>query len=328
MTQEAAMRAIRLQAFGNPIEGLQLAELPEPPPPGAGEVLIGIDYAPVNLNDLSVARGQFATLPTLPSVIGNEGVGRILALGAGVQGLDVGDRVLPPLGSYTWRERLVLPAAGLSALPDGDLQQQAMLSINPPTAAILLDRYADLAPGSWVVQNAASSGVGRWVIALARERGLRTINVVRRAELVAELEAQGADAVLVDGPELAKRIRAAAGGAPLRLALDGVGGASAAALAGALSPHGTLAVYAALAGAPLTLSQLDIIYKPVTVKGFFLGHPEHQAHVPAALAEAAALVAAGAVRVPVAATYPLSAIRDAVAHVLRGGKVLLEIAAR
>ena len=133
-----------------------------------------------------LAQGIYALRPALPTVIGNEGVGRVLAVGPGVESVKVGDRVLAPLSSFTWRERMVISANGLFALPpDADPQQLAMLAINPPTAALLLSEYVDLKPGEWVVQNAANSGVGRWVIAFAKTRGLKTVNIVRRPELVA-----------------------------------------------------------------------------------------------------------------------------------------------
>jgi D-arabinose 1-dehydrogenase-like Zn-dependent alcohol dehydrogenase len=112
-------------------------------------------------------------------------VGRVLDVGPGVQNVKLGDRVLAPLSSFTWRERMVISADGLFALPpDADPRQLAMLAINPPTAALLLSEYVNLKPGEWVVQNAANSGVGRWVIAFAKRRGLKTVNIVRRPELV------------------------------------------------------------------------------------------------------------------------------------------------
>jgi len=89
-------------------------------------------------------------------------------------------------------------AASLSALPEADPRQLAMLGINPPTAALLLNESIDLRPGDWVAQNAANSGVGRSLIAIAKARGLKTINFVRRPELVPELEAVGGDLVIVD----------------------------------------------------------------------------------------------------------------------------------
>ena len=169
------MRAVQLTAFGNPVDGLECVDIPEPDTPGPNQVLIGVEYSPINPNDLMVAQGIYAFRPPLPAVIGNEGVGRVLAVGPGVESVRLDDRVLAPPSSFTWRERIVISAGGLSALPvDADPQQLAMLAINPPTAALLLSEYVDLQPGEWVVQNAANSGVGRWVIAFAKTRDLKT----------------------------------------------------------------------------------------------------------------------------------------------------------
>jgi len=136
----------------------------------------------------------------------------VLALGSGVEQLKIGDHVLIPLYSFSRRERLVVPAARLFALPHGDLRQLAMAGINPPTAALLLSQFIDLKPSDWVAQNAANSGVGRSLIAIARTRGLRTTNFVRRAELVPELEATGGDLVLLDVEGALDKVRVVVGG--------------------------------------------------------------------------------------------------------------------
>jgi NADPH:quinone reductase-like Zn-dependent oxidoreductase len=320
------MRAIHLSAYGNPVEGLGMVEVPEPKAPGAYEVLVAIEHSPVNPNDLMVAKGAYPLHPELPSVIGNEGVGRVLAVGPGVANVAVGDRIVPPRSSWVWRERMVLPAAGLFALPRGaDPKQLAMLAINPPTASLLLSAYVDLNRGDFVVQNAANSGVGRWVIAFAKKRGLRTVNIVRRAELVTDLEAAGGDVVVVDGPEVAQEIRKAVGGGRILLALDGVSGPATGVLASVLAPGGTLVAYSAMSGSPMVLDPLAVIFKPITVTGFFEGHTQWQGKIPAAIEEAAKLVAEG-VKVPIAAVYRLSEIKKAVEHTLRGGKVLLGVA--
>jgi NADPH:quinone reductase-like Zn-dependent oxidoreductase len=270
---------------------------------------------------------MYALRPALPAVIGNEAVGRVLGVGPGVQNVKLGDRVLAPLSSFTWRERMVVSADGLFALPpDADPRQLAMLTINPPTAALLLSEYVDLKPGEWVVQNAANSGVGRWVIAFAKGRGLKTVNIVRRPELVPELEAIGGDLVVVDSPDVAERIKAAVGPSELRLALDGVSGPATGVLAATLSPRGTLVSFAAMSSSPMSISPLDVIFKPVTVRGFFMAHPEFAAKLAPAAAQAAEMIASGRIHIPVAATYFLSSIKEAVAHAQRGGKVLLDVA--
>ena len=321
------MRAVQLTSFGDPVDGLRYVDIPEPDAPGPLQVLIGVEFSPINPNDLMVAQGIYAFRPPLPAVIGNEGVGQVLAVGPGVESVKVGDRVLAPPGSFTWRERVVIPAGGLSALPpDADAQQLAMLGINPPTAALLLSEYVDLKSGEWVVQNAANSGVGRWVIAFAKTRGLKTANIVRRPELVAELEAIGGDIVIIDSPDVSEGIKAAAGQAELRLALDGVSGPAAGVLAATLSPRGTLVSFAAMSETPMSINPLDVIFKALTMRGFWLGHPEVAAKIAPAITQAAAMIASGRVHIPVAATYPLSSIKDAVAHVQRGGKILLDVA--
>jgi NADPH:quinone reductase-like Zn-dependent oxidoreductase len=321
------MRAVQLTTYGNPLEGLKYVDLPETAAPGPNEVLIGIEFAPLNPSDLLLAQGIYGVRPALPSVIGNEGVGRVIAVGAGVENVKVGERVLAPLSSFTWRERMVLPADGLFALPPGaDPQQLSMLAINPPTASLLLSEYVDLKPGEWVVQNAANSAVGRWVIAFAKARGLKTVNIVRRVELVPELKAIGGDVVVVDSPDVSKEIKAAVGKAELRLALDGVSGPATGVLASTLSLHGTLVIYAAMSEAPMSISPLDAIFKDLTMRGFWLGHDESLAKSAPAMVQAAEMVASGRVHIPVAATYALSSIKDAVAHALRGGKILLDVA--
>src|SRR5260370_21649539 len=136
------MRAVQLTAYGDPIEGLRFVDIPEPEAPGANQVLIGVQFSPLNQSDLLLARGIYASRPPLPTVIGNEGVGRVLAVGPGGESVKVGERVLAPLSSFTWRERMLIPAGGLFALPpDPGPQQFASLAINPPTPAPLTREY-------------------------------------------------------------------------------------------------------------------------------------------------------------------------------------------
>ena len=321
------MLAARLNAYGDPSETIQLIDdAPDPPAPGSDEVLIRVELAPINPADLLLAMGYYVVKPSLPSLLGHEGVGTLLAVGAAVRNVAVGDRVALPLTSFTWRERMVLPAKDLVALPKhAPLEQLAMLTVNPVTASLLLSEFVDLRPGQWVLQNAANSGVGRAVIAIARHRGLRTVNIVRREALVAELLRAGADAVVVDGPDTAARVLGAVQGAPIGLALDGLSGPATGVLASALSPQGTLVAYGAMSGAELMLGPADVIFKHLTLRSFFLGDPRYAAKRPAAAEQAAALIATGALHVPVAASYPLSELKAAIAAAKQGGKVLLQM---
>jgi len=320
------MQAVHLTAYGDPTQFLHQVELPEPQEPGHDQVLIQVDFSPLNPNDLMLAQGIYSVHPELPSVIGNEGVGHVIALGPRVTQVEIGDRVLIPLYVFAWAERVVAPAKNLVKLSQhADLHQLAMLRINPPTAALLLSEYVDLKPGDWIVQNAANSGVGRAVIAFARERGIRTINLVRRPELFDELTAAGGDLVLLDSPGEVDIIREKTANAPIRLALDGVSGPSTALLGMILSPDSTLVSYSAMSGGAMSISPLDVIFKRITVRGFLLNDFDFGSLVRPAIEQAAELIAKGRFHAPIAAVYSLSAIKDAVAHTLRGGKVLLEV---
>ena len=147
------------------------------PAPAAGQALIKVLASPINPSDVLTLTGEYGILPPLPAIGGNEGVGRIEALGEGVSHLQVGQTVLLPVGSGTWTSHMLAEAAKLIALPAANPQQLSMLTINPPTAYLMLKEFVDLQPGDWVIQNAANSGVGSYLIQLAKIRGLKTVNV-------------------------------------------------------------------------------------------------------------------------------------------------------
>src|SRR5258708_16670059 len=230
------MHALQIAILGNPSEVVGLGEIGGADGGGVGEVVVGVEYAPIYTSVLLTISGRYGVRPPLPIGVGNEGVGRILSVGEKVDHLQIGDRVLIPTTAPSWRERLVLPAKDLFALPpEADPQQLSMLRINPPTASLLLSEYVALSPGDWVLQNAGNSGVGRWVITFARERGLKTVTVIHPHELFADLIAARGDVVLVDGADVASRVAEATGHATISLALDGVAGAAMQSLSRCLS---------------------------------------------------------------------------------------------
>lgn len=322
------MYALQLSAFGEPSEVIELVNLPDPEPPKANEVLIGMEYAPLNPGNLLIIRGWYGSLPALPAGIGTEGVGKVLAAGEQVSNLTVGDRVLLPYPSPSWRERIVVPSTGLFPLPQhADPQQLSMLSVNPVTAAFLLSAYVPLAPGDWIIQNAGNSGVGRSVIAFARDRGLRTVSLVRRQELVDDLRAAGGDVVLVDGAGVAAQVAEATFHANIPLGFDAVGGEATPSVSGSLAPGGTLVVYSAASGQPGLLNPADIIFRNVALRGFWIDNPKvlTSPKVEEAIKTGARLIAEGKLRMPVSATYPLTAAKEAFAHAQNGGKVLFKL---
>jgi len=319
------MKAIHLTAYGNPAQNLQMVEIPEPNMPSAGEALVRMEYAPVDYSDLLLANGVYFLNPQLPSVIGGEGAGTVEAIGPGVTSVKAGDRVTIPFRTFTWAEKVLAPADGLFVVPPSvDAKTASMLNINPTTAVLLLDEFVKLKPKDWIVLNAANSQIARCLIAVAKSRGLNVIGIVRRSELIPELEKLGVDFVGVESPELLKQIQSATGGMPIFLGLDAVGGPSAVTIAGALSPSAHFVCYAWRSGLPIHLPQGDLIGKRLHIQGFWMYYEEFLPRMRAALTEATQVVASGKLSLPIAATYKPSQIKEAIEHSERGGKVLLD----
>ncbi|MER6219463.1 zinc-dependent alcohol dehydrogenase family protein [Streptomyces sp900105755] len=318
------MLAIQLTRFGEPEKSLEVADLPEPPAPAAGQALIQVEYAPLDHHDLLLAQGIYPVRPELPTVIGNEGVGTVVSVGSGVTEVRPGARVLLPFGVLSWSERVVAEAADLTVVDKSiRLEQAAMLTINPVTAGLLVG-LRDLPAGSWVVQNAASSGVGRSVIVFAKERGLRTINIVRRAELVSELRGLGADIVVADSADAGARVREAVGSDPVLLGFDGVSGTATALLLDVLTDGALLAIYGYMSGQPFTPDPDVLRAKNITTTEFWMYEDEFLPQLAALTAESARLVSDGRLVLPAAPVYKAADFPEALAYFRKNGKVLLD----
>ncbi|MCD6016850.1 MAG: hypothetical protein K0R88_2934 [Solirubrobacterales bacterium] len=317
------MKQVRFEAFGTPEEVAACVEVDDVGAPGPDEVVIEIQAFPINPADLLTISGGYAVRPRLPATLGAESVGRIRAVGADVKHLAAGDRVIN-LGRDNWCQRRRVPAAQALKMPaDADLLQLAMLKVNPATALMMLRSYVELQPGDWVIQDAANSGVGTNLIKLAKADAIRTVSVVRREALIRPLEAIGADVVVVDGEDLAERVRARTGGAPLKLAIDAIGGEIVMRLADCLAEGGTVVNYGLLSGRPCMLGAHHTIFKGITLTGFWLqkvltGTP--RAELEELYGDLARRVRSGALAVEVEATYPIEEIKAALAHARREGR--------
>lgn len=286
-----------------------------------GQILVEPLVAPVHPADLNVLSGTYGTKPTLPTVLGIEGVGRVAAGSA-----HVGQRILAPLQIGWWCTARIMNAADVFPIPDDIPAEVAtMLAVNPPTAYRMLMDFVELKPGDWIIQNAANSGVGRAVIVIAKAKGIHTINVVRRKELIPELEALGADIVLTDDTPISKQIT----GKEIKLALNAVGGESARQLAKTLVPHATHVTYGAMGREPLRLDNGLLIFRDIRFRGYWVSEWYRQASradINEMFTELRPLIHAGKFTVPIAQTYPLSKVRDALAAAARdqrAGKILL-----
>ncbi|HAP47343.1 MAG TPA: alcohol dehydrogenase [Afipia sp.] len=323
------MHNVQINAFGKPWEVVETVSLPDPGAPGAGEIVVDMEFSPINPSDLVLMRGMYGVKPNLPAPVGAEGVARVAKIGSGVTGIKEGDRVLFPRGASTWLTRAKVKADGLFALPaNADPQQLSMLMVNPPTAYLMLTEYVALKKGDWVIQSAGNSAVGRAVIAITKKMGIHTVSVVRRPELIEELKKLGADVVLVEGPDLAKRVREATDKAKIMLALDSVGGPGLMPLNDCLANGGTLVAYGVMSGGPGPFFTAPNIFRDLTLKGFWLlnwcnkNSPERALEVQK---QVASWIADGTIYTPVEATYPLTESKAAISHAAKGaGKILFK----
>ena len=321
-------KAAVYETHGNPAEVLRVVELPWPEP-AANEVVVQMAAAPINPADLNSIEGKYPIKAPLPATPGMEGAGVVVEVGSGVRDLEVGAQVILPHNFGTWREVAVIAAEKLVAVPkEIEPIQAAMLKVNPITAWRMIHDFVSLKPGDWLIQNAANSGAGECVIQIARELGIKTVNVVRRPELVEELHSLGGDVVLVDGENLRDEVAAATDKAPIRLALNAVGGENGLRVAKCLASDGTMVTYGAMSLQPLCIPNGMLIFKNLRFTGFWVNKwydaatSQQRAETFAPLFD---MAKRGLLRTKVEKTYPLSEVQAAIQHASRNkraGKIV------
>ncbi|OII14672.1 zinc-binding dehydrogenase [Curtobacterium sp. MCBA15_008] len=322
------MRAVVHETFAEPADVLTVAERPVPQP-GAGQVLVRTVLSPIHNHDLWTVRGTYGFKPELPAQSGTEALGVVESLGEGVTNLQVGQRVAG--GTFgVWAEYYVADAAGLIPVPDAMSDEAAAQLVSMPFSAISLLHSLDLHEGDWMIQNAANGAVGRMVAQLAAARGINVVGLVRRAAGVDELREQGIERIVAtDGDDWQDQVTAITGGAPIIAGVESVGGQAAADIVSTLAENGTLVVFGAMASPTMTIPSGAVIFKQVTIKGFWgsvvsrtmPGETKQQL-----FGELITRVLDGSLTLPVAETFAFEDVRDAVRAsdtAGRVGKVLL-----
>ena len=320
------------ETHGNPADVLRVESRPWPTP-AADEAVVKMSAAPINPADLNQIEGKYPVRPELPATPGFEGAGTIVELGSSVKGLTSGALVILPHNVGTWRDAVAVKAKDLVVVPNGiEPVQAAMLKINPLTAWRLLHDYVDLQRGDWLIQNAANSAAGCDVIQIAHELGYKTVNVVRRAELIDELRAEGGDVVLVDGDNLRDEVKNATSSAPIRLGLNSVGGESALRLANCLAPGGTLVSFGGMSLQPLKIPTGLLIFKDLRFRGIWINKWYDNATSSERMETFQPLFEMarhGLLKTKIEKAYPLSEVKAAVANAAEGkrsGKIIFEFA--
>lgn len=318
--------AIRYHQYGKPLEVLTCETLPVPEPE-AGQVWVRMLAATIHPSDIGMILGNYGRLRRLPAIAGREGVGEIVKVGMDCR-LHEGQRVRFPPGAGAWQTLAVVPEEELQTIPqDIPAKAAAMCFINPPAAwRLLQDFEKGLSAGSWIAQNAANSAVGLAVIRMAGRLGLKSLNFVRRPELIEPLQQMGADTVLLDEDSSVTEALRITGDTPLPLALNSVGGESAIRLTKIVSRGGTMVTFGGMSFETVRFPTRQLIFQDITLCGFWLDqwYREHnRQEIEDMQSEIFDLVRQKVLYLPVEAVYPLGEFRKAIEHAAhpRLGKV-------
>ena len=262
--------------FGEPKTVLQARDVTLPPT-GPNQVLLKMLMAPINPSDINMIEGTYFVQPSLPAVMGNEGVGEVVEVGSDVKGLAPGDWVIPADTAFgTWQTMKQIEDTEVIKLRnDIPALAAATISVNPCTAYRMLTDYAHLEPGDVIIQNGSNSGVGVSVIQLAREWGIRTINIVRNRpeidNLTSYLKSLGADHVVTEEfcrkPEMRELIKSLPN--QPKLAFNCVGGQSASELLRHLGRGGTMITYGGMSKKPIIAPTGALLFKEIKLFGYW-----------------------------------------------------------
>ncbi|WP_430867190.1 zinc-binding dehydrogenase [Demequina aurantiaca] len=323
------MHALIQHEFGDPATVLAVEDVPTPTP-GPGQVRVRMVLSTIHNHDLWTVSGNYGFKPQMPAQAGTEAVGVVEELGEGVTNLEVGQRVAS-FGTFgVWVEQFVADATALIPVANEIPDEVAAQLVSMPFSAISLLDSLDLAEGDWLIQNAANGAVGRMVAQLAKGRGVNVVGLVRRADGIEELAAQGIERIVAtDSDDWKDRVAQITGGAPIKVGVESVGGESAADVLSLLAENSTLVVFGAMASPILNFSSGDVIFKQATIRGFWgkkVGENMAADTRTRLMQELFARLGDGTITLPVEATFPLSEMADAVrAHFTpgRAGKILL-----
>lgn len=320
------MQAIQITQTGGP-EVMLLQDVPTPEP-GDGQALIKIEASGVNFIDVYQREGRYAV--KLPFIPGQEAAGTVVALGPGVTGVAVGDRVVwcHILGTYA--QLAVAPAQRLVRIPDGiTFQQAAAAMLQGMTAHYLAHSSYAIQPGDDVLIHAGAGGVGLLLIQMAKHLGARVFTTVSTDEKAALAREAGADeTILYTHEDFAAKVRELTGGKGVPVVYDSVGKTTFDASLTCLRPRGILVLFGGSSGA---VPPFDLI-KLSTMGSLFITRPSLKDYIPTRdqldlrAGDVLRWVSEGKLKLRLEHTYPLAeaaqAHRDLEAR-RTTGKVLL-----
>jgi NADPH2:quinone reductase len=324
----ASMWALRVQALSPDLSGVVLERLPVPAP-GRGEVLVRVRAAAIGFQDLLMARGEYQKKPALPFTPGSDMAGEIVACGAEVADLQVGDAVMAQGYTGSFAEHALYPASALRAKPPTlDFATAAALGVAYLTAYVGLVRLARVAAGEWLLVHGAAGGVGLAAVDLGRALGAQVIAAsASDAKLAAIAALHGPAATINVGSGFREQVTALTGGGA-DVIYDPVGGDVFDESTRCIAFGGRLLVVGFTSGRIPTLAANRALIKGFSVIGVRAGeygrrYPEQGRENRLAIAD---LAEQRRIRPHVHAALPLAAWRDAFALIERRhvvGRVVL-----
>jgi len=317
-------------SFGNPSEVIH-AETIDVPDPKKGQAIVKLVRAVINPSDLGMIGGSYGRLRELPAIAGREGIGEVVALGPDTESPKIGSRVKLPSEPGAWTQYQACKAADLMQIPS-DLPEDmsAMAFINPPTAYCILNQFADLKAGDWLIQNGAGSAVGYFMIQMCAARGIKTVNMLRNAQAKkAELESIGATIVVDENEFDAKQIKAATAN-NIKLGLNQIGGESVSNMIKAMGDSATIVTIGGMVGDPIRFPTRFLIFNDLRLRGFWWDKWQRthtKEELDTIFKNIFALIKNGTLKAPVDSLYAISDVAEAVARAscnARTGKVMLK----
>jgi NADPH2:quinone reductase len=315
MSPPATMRHVGLAAPGGP-EAMQIVSgtVPEP---GPGELLIEVHAAGVNRPDVQQRRGAYPPPPGASPILGLEVAGIVAALGEGVEGWSVGDRVSALCNGGGYAEYVAVPAAQCLPPPEGyDHLHAAALPETYFTVWANLFQRGRLARGETVLIHGGSSGIGTTAIQLAREFGARVFATAGNVDKCTACLRLGAEAAIdYNAQDFVAEVKQATDGRGVDVVLDMVGGDYVARNIACLAIEGRLVQIAFLQGSKVRdFDFLPVMTKRLTVTGSTMRprSTEQKGAIAAALRETVwPVLSAGRCGPVIYTTFPLAEVAEA-----------------
>ena len=322
------MQAIWVEELGTP-DVLLLRELPIPVP-AAGEVRLKVEAVGINFADVLASAGQYLTRTRVPYTPGMEFAGTIDALGEGVSGLEVGQRVASLGGRGGLAEYALSPAAALIPVPASfSGAQAAAFPVSYFTAYFGLKTLGRGVPGEWVLVQAAAGALGTASIQLAKQMGMHVVAMASTEAKLQIASGLGADVTLLqDDPERVQKVREAAGGQGVPLVLEVVGGTRFQESLDMAATLGRVIVIGNASREQANMRPVELMKRNLSVTGLWLTSlMQNQGLAREAARELSKLLATGNVVPQVGPTYALAdsaqAFRDLMGR-RTTGKVIIE----